>query len=115
ALITPFTVWVGGLHPKPPTIELVDESPDVFDRPLALIHGTAYVASWPWIRRSISESEINGSIVRHNPPLTESRRELVVVRGDGVMFGPGGDQPLSELGLTIELPEAVRDGKMWRP
>ena len=57
---------------------------------------------------------IDGRVVRHNPPLVETTRELVVVRGDGVVFGPGGDRPLDELGLVVKLAEPVRAGREWR-
>jgi len=105
---------VAAQGPKAPTVELLDEAPAVLDRPLSLIDGVAYAATWPTVRRTVSETVVKGEVVPLDPPRIETRRELVVVRGDGVMFGPGGDRGLGELGLTVALTDPIRAGKEWR-
>jgi hypothetical protein len=99
----------------PPQVELLDAAPLALARPLALIDGHGYAATWLYTRRTITESQRkDGEIVRHDPPIEEVARELFVMRDDGMLFGPGGDAPLDQLGLDVRLPTIPRDGKLWR-
>jgi len=59
-LVVPFDAWSAARAPKAPTVELLDEAPVVLDRPLSLIDGLAYAASWPTVRRIVSETVIKG-------------------------------------------------------
>ncbi len=101
-------------RPAVPVVELLDEAPRSLTRPIALIDGHAYAACWPWVKRTIRESEQRGKIVRHDPPLVERARELYIVRDDGAVFGLGERQTVDDLGFEIRLPTAPRDGVAWR-
>lgn len=90
----------------PPQVELLDEAPAQLVRPLSLIDGRAYAATWCYVKISRRETQQkDGAIVRHDPPLQHSEQRLFVLRDDGVIFGDGGMQPLETLPLEIHLPE----------
>jgi hypothetical protein len=90
----------------PPVVELLDDAPPMMSRPLALIDGRAYVATWSFVRVTVKESKTKqGEIVRHDPPIEQTERRPFIVRGDGVIFGEGGHQPLSQMGVDVRLPE----------
>lgn len=92
--------------PAPPKVELLDAPPARMTRPLSLINGRAYAATWCYVKISQSESQKkDGTIVRHDPPLQSYEKRLFVVRDDGLIFGDGGQQPLEKLGLEVLLPE----------
>src|SRR5262249_24959863 len=84
-------------------------------RPLSLVDGRAYAATWLHVRRTVKVrvDKKTDELVRHEPPIVETTRELFVVRDDGQVFGPGA-RPFAELGLDVQLPEPPRDGKLWR-
>jgi hypothetical protein len=99
----------------PPLVELLDEAPPTLTRPLALVDGHAYAATWLQVRRTIPESlDKNREVVRHDPPRVETRQELHVVRDDGRLFGPAGDAPLEALGLEVRLPLTPPAAHLWR-
>jgi hypothetical protein len=103
------------LKPAVPKLELLTEPPPALNRPLDLINGVAYAATWLYVQRTVTEmGGKDGEIVSLNPPRIERLRELYVVRGDGQLFGPGGHAKLEELGFDIQLGEPAREGKMWR-
>ena len=90
----------------PPTIELLDDTPATMTRPLALIAGRVYVATWGYVRVTTKETKNKqGEIIRHDPPIQTTERRLFVVRDDGVIFGDGGHRPLVEMGVDVQLPE----------
>lgn len=94
-------------------VELLDEAPLKINRPLALVGNHAYVAIWPHVRVSKSETtDKDGNIVRHNPPLVSHEQRLCIVRSDGVIFG-SGTNPMDELGLDIHLAEIPPSEKLW--
>jgi len=100
-------------HPDT-TVELLDAPPPVMRRPLALIDGHAYAATWLYTRTTRSEShDKHGHLVQHDPPLVETGLRLHVVRDDGTLFGPGGDHPLPALGLDVILPEMPPPSRTW--
>ena len=99
-----------GPRPEPqaaaPVVELLDAAPNRMTRPLALVGGRAYAATWCWVRVTVTESvNKRGEIVRHDPPIQTNEQRLFVVRDDGCIFGPGGHKSLEELGLDVRLPE----------
>ena len=95
-----------GPKPAPPTVELLDEAPARMTRPLALINGRAYAATWCYVKITQSETQNKeGVIIRHEPPLASFEKRLFIVRDDGVIFGEGGHLPLEKLALEIVLPE----------
>lgn len=94
-------------------VELLEDTPDVIARPLMLIKGVAYAAIWPYIKITVRETtNKEGEIVRHNPPIETTKQELMIIRGDGVIFGDGARE-LSEIAATIHLPEIPRPDKLW--
>lgn len=90
----------------PPIVELLDDAPVTMSRPLALIDGRAYAATWCFVRVTVKESKNKqGEIIRHDPPIVQHERRLFIVRDDGTIFGDGGHKPIAELGIDIRLPE----------
>lgn len=95
------------IDPAPPDVELLDDAPATMTRPLALIDGRAYAATWAHVRVTVRETRNKqGDIVRHDPPIKLTERRPFIVRDDGVIFGDGGQQSLDKLGIDIHLPEA---------
>ena len=109
-----------GPRPAPtaarPDALLLDLAPPRMTRPLALIDGRAYAATWAWVQTTTRES-INrkGELVSHNPPLVDVAERLFILREDGVIFGDGGDRPMSELPITPLLPEMVQQAQRLSP
>ena len=102
------------VQPAPPLVELLDAPPPVMRRPLALVDGRAYAAAWLYVRTTTTQTQDkNGNLVHHDPPLVQTRLRLFVIRDDGVLFGPGGDAPLSDLGLDVTLPEMPHPSRTW--
>lgn len=97
-----------------PKVRLLDAAPDALRRPLALIGGQAYVATWLWAEETRTEA-LNraGEVVKLDPPQITTARRLFVVRSDGRVFGEGGDASLEELGLEVWLPEQPPDSHLW--
>lgn len=101
-------------QPAPDQIELLDDSPATIARPLALINGQSYAATWMSVKVTRTEElGRNGEIIRHQPAKQTFERRLFIIRGDGVIFGDGGDAPLDDLGLLVHLPETPRAEKLW--
>lgn len=103
-------------QPKPatPIYELLDDEPVQMRRPLALINGHGYAATWVNVKVTLTESvNKKGEIVKHNPPIVQTEKRLMIVRGDGRIFGDGGDAELSELGYTTRLDEIPPADKTW--
>jgi hypothetical protein len=104
-------------QPAAPNVELLTCPPARLSRPLMLIDGQAYAATWLWTRTTITEKcGKDGELVRLADPVVEDQQRLFVVRGDGVLFGEVSDckvLPMRELGLTVHLPEVPRDSRLW--
>jgi hypothetical protein len=99
--------------PAPPVIELLDCAPLMLRRPLSLMDSRAYVAIWPHVQRTVTESiDKNENIVRYDPPLVTNERQLCILRSDGTIFG-SGVHDLSELNFDIQLSEMPPDDKLW--
>ena len=97
----------------PPVIELLDDAPAAMARPIALIDGRTYIATWCYVRVITRETKTRqGEIVRHDPPLETSERRPFIIRDDGVIFGEGGHRPLAELGIEVRLPEVPTADKL---
>jgi hypothetical protein len=98
------------------TVTLLDALPKTMRRPLSLIDGYAYAAAWIPFRRETTESVVKGEIIRHDPPIIETGRALLIMRNDGVLFGELNDpniHPMAELGLDVRLPEIPKDDRLW--
>ncbi len=98
-----------------PMVELLDVEPPTMRRPLALIDGRAYAATWLTVKVTQTESvNKQGQIIKHDPPITTHDKRLFIVRDDGALFGEGqGLKPLRELGLEARLPEVPQPEKLW--
>ncbi|MEJ7578659.1 MAG: DUF3854 domain-containing protein [Pyrinomonadaceae bacterium] len=97
-----------------PQVELLDEPPLVCKRPLGIVGEHAYAAIYPYVRVTRTEStDKDGNILKHNPPLVETERRLMLVRDDGVIFGEGGSQPIADLGFDVALGEAPVTDRLW--
>jgi hypothetical protein len=92
------------LPPTPNQVQftLVDDDEPAMRRPLSLINGKGYAASW---RKVKITDKSNG----HDETTIENR--IVVVREDGKVFG--GENPISDLGIEVALPEGVDPNKYW--
>ena len=99
----------------PATVRLLDEAPATIRRPLSLINGISYAAIWPYCEVTETEAtNSKGEVVILAQPRVSKGQRLFIVRGDGVIFGEGGDKPLDELGLDVILPEIPPTDKLWR-
>lgn len=97
-----------------PMVELLDMAPASLSRPMQLVNGRAYAVVWLWTRSEVRESlDKAGNVVSHNPPIVRTEKRQFIVRDDGAIFGDGGDKPLEELGLQVEIPAVPRDAKLW--
>jgi hypothetical protein len=100
--------------------EILDEVPAAVRRPLCLLGGRAYAATWAYVRQTVTRAvdPESGAVTNHDPPLVTTRRALVVVRDDGAAFsdeavGLPGVRPLDELGVEVELPHLPPPGRCW--
>jgi hypothetical protein len=111
---------VEALRPQPRpaavTVELLDAEPGVIRRPLTLLEGRAYAATWLPVRVTKTEA-VNkaGEIIRLDPPEVTTEKRLFVIRDDGRVFGDGGDAGLDTLGADVRLPEIPPAAKLWSP
>src|SRR5687767_11809836 len=122
------------------TIELLEELPARLERPLALVDGRGYAATWLPVRvhreveavdrarRSAlvgearvvaeqagpTEDATRGLVAL--PSRVESRleRRLYVVRDDGAVYGDGAGRPIEALGLEVAMPDPPRTERLWR-
>ncbi|MCA9994488.1 MAG: DUF3854 domain-containing protein [Anaerolineales bacterium] len=100
-------------QPAPDKIELLDEAPLTMTRPLALLNGRSYLATWCYVRVTKRESRgRNGEIVRHEPPLETTEQRLFIMRDDGLIFGDDGDHRMQDLGFISKLPEIPTQPKI---
>lgn len=95
---------------KPPEFEILDAPPETMRRPLQIINGRAHAATWLYVKKLVAESlDENGNLIKHNPPVEDVRRELLILRDDGKLFGYGQPNALDALGFDIHLPEPVSE------
>jgi hypothetical protein len=101
-------------------IAILDTAPDTIRRPLCLLGGTAYAASWLYIQTTVHQA-VNpdtGEVITYDPPQVKTEPALVVVRGDGQVFvdakvGLQGAQPLARLGVLVFLAAPPHSAKTW--
>lgn len=102
------------LQPADPIVELLDERPPEIRRPLTLIDGHAYSATWLYVKTTVTESlDKSGNIIKHNPPIETTGQRLFIIRDDGVVFGDGGTFPLADLEINVRLLEMPPADKLW--
>ena len=109
-----------GPRPQPtaaqPEMELLALSPPRMSRPLSLIGGRAYAATWAWVRITMTEGyNRKGEVVRYDPPKVDVEQRMFIIRDDGVIFGGGGDRPLEQLEVGPVLPEMVQPDRRLSP
>jgi hypothetical protein len=106
-------------QPAPPTIRLLDREPATIRRPLALVDGRAYAATWLYAEVEYAEGRNRrGEIVRYSPPRKSTELHLFIVRDDGCIFGEGPQsapdvRSLDEIGIQVRLPEIPPADKLW--
>lgn len=102
---------------EPETTEIMDDSPECISRPLCLVGGHAYAATWLWMRRTIRRTtDKKGNVEIHDPPIERDDQVLVVIRDDGQVFTDAalkGARPRSELGMNVHLPEIPPAHRLW--
>jgi len=104
-----------------PVVELLDEPPLMLGRPLEIVSGRAYGATWLWTKTTTTTTiGDDGKIIVFDPPRVEQRRQLFIVRDDGTIFGSGAEHSLESLqddeGIawrTLDT-DFVRDDLVWR-
>jgi hypothetical protein len=98
----------------PAQVELLDEAPPRLSRPLALIAGQGYAATWLYVRETKTATlDRAGHVVRLDPPQVTTEQRLFIVRDDGRVFGDGGDASLEALGFDVHLPDIPPPEKLW--
>ena len=103
-------------QPAAPAFELLDAAPPALRRPLQLVDGKSYVATWAHVQKTVTETldDKTGSILKHDPPLKTVTRELLIVSDDGRIFGHGFPHSLSTLGFEIVLPEVPPENRLMK-
>ena len=97
-----------------PTIELLDRPPLVMRRPLCLLDGRAYAATWLDVAVTYPEKRsTSAKLVRVKPETIKHEQRLYVVRDDGAVFGDGAPELLTELPFRVDLPEIPPPQKCW--
>lgn len=97
-------------QPAAARIELLDAPPEVMHRPLQILGGRGYVATWLHIKKTETEGlDEKGQIVRYHSPRETIERKMFIIRDDGVTFGDGGDHPLADLEFKWSLDEPLQD------
>ena len=100
-----------------PLITILPEAPQRLTRPMMLVDGQAYAATWLWTRTTTTETVgKDGEVTKLAEPRVVESRQVFIVRDDGVLFGEVCDphvQPMRDLGLLVHLPEVPRDTRLW--
>jgi hypothetical protein len=106
-----------GTPPGAVKVDLLDAAPDILRRPLGLVAGRAYAATWLYLKTTVcQEIDERGNVVTYDPPLVRHTHVPAVVRDDGKLFSDGpvpGASPLAELGVEVRLPCPLPPGKGW--
>jgi hypothetical protein len=94
---------------------ILDSPPDVMRKPLSIIRGRAYAATWTHVKQTLHETkDENGVITKHKPPLVKEEKRLLIVREDGLIFNDD-KHSLADLGFAVELNEIPSMDKLWSP
>jgi hypothetical protein len=99
--------------PSQPIYQILDETPLVMRKPLAIIGDHAYAAFWPHVK-VIMPSDEDDQNVQQASAKSKQTRQLCIVRSDGAIFG-GGRRPMSDLKFDVALKEIPLDDKLWSP
>jgi len=99
-----------------PKVEILDKEPLFIKRPLCLLNGKAYAATWLYIKVTedkATETEEDGE---NKSPEVTYKRVLFIIRNDGELFSaqPGDIiTPITYLGAKVLLPEMPKPEKIW--
>ena len=100
--------------PAKPKRKILDDFPEIMKRPLRLINGKGYAATWIPVSMTVTETEDkNGNIVQHDPPIVNHFEQLVIVREDGKTEWVNQENALGKLGFEVSLPEKPPKDKLW--
>jgi hypothetical protein len=97
--------------------EVLDDVPQLIQRPLCLVANRGYAATWLTVQTTTRQT-VNpetGEVRRHEPPLVESVQRLTIIRDDGCLFADGvpGAKPFAELGVEADLRSLVSADRIW--
>jgi len=99
--------------PEPPVFEFLEAAPETMRRPLSIIGGHAFAATWLHVKKTEKNyTDENGNLIPYNPPKETVSRELFVLRDDGVLFGPGQKDSIESLGFEVRLSEAIPENRL---
>lgn len=100
-------------QPIAPVVELLDAAPLAIRRPLSLLDGQAYAATWLYVRVTRSEGlDKEGNIIKYDPPIVETDQRPFILDSAGKVYGPGGDGSIDELGIEVHLPEIPQSDRL---
>jgi len=105
-------------NPKPPRVEILDKAPLFIRRPLTLLDGRSYAATWLYVEITEEDKNQDEESSESQEPKITHKRPLFIVRDDGEFFSDQlGDliNPMTYLGAKVELPEVPRPEKIWSP
>jgi len=84
--------------PQAPIYTIMEDDGLEMNRPLCLINGKAYAATWVTINKKTEEGN-------------ESFKGMVIIGEDGKIFG--GNDPVENIGFEIHLPQRVDPQRAW--
>jgi hypothetical protein len=98
----------------PAVVRLLDHAPRRISRPIALVGNQSFVAVWPWVEVTVTETEDRqGAIIKLTTPQIRTERRLMIVTSEGKIYGDGGnDGSIADLGLEVSLAEIPPD-RTW--
>ena len=98
-----------------PIYQILDETPLVMRKPLAIVGDHAYAAFWPHVKVIMpADDEQDALEGKQNAAIAKPSRQLCIVRSDGEIYG-GGRRPMSDLKFDVALKEIPLDDKLWSP
>ena len=98
--------------PEPPTYSIVDAQANEMRKPLCLIHGKAYAATWQKIEETTTEGIDNdGKVVKFNQPMKRTYTVLMIICEDGARYDV---QTLKDqLGIEVNLKDPLMPENKW--
>ncbi len=99
-----------------PKVEILDKEPSFIRRPLCLLSGKPYAATWLYIKVTEDEANETEEDGENQSPKVTYKRPLFIIGNDGELYYDlDGDitTPITYLGAKVELPEMPRPAKIW--
>ena len=103
--------------------EILDTAPATISKPLALIGGHAYAATWLHMqvtepgaapKSSKAKAGKDDEPPKPTPARVYTTMRPAVIRDDGTLYADGMDYQLSDLEVEMHLPEQPPIDKLWR-